>query len=97
MEATGKDLPLRNSNIKSSKMRSNSKLRRASSEDSLMGRLYSRFCNIESFSNDSNSLKELKERLLVRKEYVRKSENERDIAILTIRRNLSRQELLLNN
>lgn len=62
-----------------------------------MGRLYSRFCNIESFSNDSNSLKELKERLLVRKEYVRKSENERDIAILTIRRNLSRQELLLNN
>jgi hypothetical protein len=33
---------------------------------------------------------------LVRKEYVRKDQ-ERDLAILTLRRNLSRQELLLNN
>lgn len=62
-----------------------------------MGRLYSRFCSIESFSNDSNSLKELKERLLVRKEYIRRTDNERDLAILTLRRNLSRQELLLSN
>jgi hypothetical protein len=79
-----------------SALESSSKLRRVSSEGSMMGGLYSRFCSIESFSNDSNSLKELKERLLIRKEYVR-SDQERDLAILNLRRNLSRQELLLNN
>lgn len=42
-------------------------------------------------------MKELKQRLLVRKDHPRKHEDERDLAILTLRRNLSRQELLTND